>query len=52
MQPGSMSTASKKQGKENVVEIEDSNDEGPLKKKKKKAAGLSLIKSNWHHLMF
>ena len=47
MQSGSMSTASKKQGKKNVVKIEDSNDndnEGPSKKKKKKVVSLPLIK--------
>src|ERR1700683_1058179 len=44
MQSGSTSTASKKQGKENVVDSDDDN-EGPSKKKKKKAVSFRLIKS-------
>jgi hypothetical protein len=46
MQSGSMSMASKKQGKENLVEIQDSDDdeEHLSKKKKKKVASLPLIK--------
>jgi hypothetical protein len=45
IQSGSTSTASKKQGKRNIAETVDSNDdEGPLKKRKKKVVGLPLIK--------
>lgn len=45
IQSGSTSTAFKKKGKEKVAETEDSNDdEGPLKKRKKKVVSLLLIK--------